>query len=122
MHGLLSSDAEVEVCRVPHLVRVAAHLDPVTDRVTVHPVHHVTLVIHTLPIVMWAITWRRNSSINTFCPLALSVCLVVKKLKRPTTQPLRSDLFARSFNSIQLSCIRAGQVVGVIISHIAAMN
>lgn len=61
VHGLLSSDAEVEVCRVPHLVGVAAHLDPVAYRVTVHPVHHVALVVHTLAVVMWAITWTQSN-------------------------------------------------------------
>lgn len=60
VHGLLSCDAEVEVCRVLHLICVAAHLDPVTNRETVHPIHHVALVIHTLPIMMWAVTWTQN--------------------------------------------------------------
>lgn len=60
VHGLLSGDAQVEVCRVPHLVGVAAHLDPVSNRVTVHPVHQVALVIHALAIVMRAVTWTQN--------------------------------------------------------------
>lgn len=60
VHGLLSSDIEVEVCRVPHLVGVAAHFYPVTNRVTVHAVHHVALIVHTLAIMMWAITWIQS--------------------------------------------------------------
>lgn len=60
VHGLLSSDTEVEFCCVPHLVSVAAHFYPVTNRMTVHSIHHVALIVHTLAIMMWAITWIQS--------------------------------------------------------------
>lgn len=66
VHGLFSSDAEVEVGRVFHLVCVATRLDPVTDLVTVHSVHHVAFVKHTLPIMMGTITWTQSSPFEGF--------------------------------------------------------
>lgn len=55
VNGLLSRYAEVEVGGVFHLICVACLLNPVTNRVAVYPVHHVTVVIHTLPVMMWPI-------------------------------------------------------------------
>ncbi|KAL0158850.1 hypothetical protein M9458_046926, partial [Cirrhinus mrigala] len=49
--GLLSRYAEVEVGGVFHLICVARFFDPVTNRMAVYPVHHVTVIIHTVPVM-----------------------------------------------------------------------
>lgn len=90
VHGLLSSDAEIEVSRVLHLVCVAVHLDPVTDGVTVRTIHHVALVIHALPIVMWAITWTHRTpsldiTIKVLSVLFCSVSLLQAEIWRCLT-------------------------------------
>ncbi len=58
--GLLSRYAEVEVGSVFHLICVARLFDPVTNRMAVYPVHHVTVVIHTVPVMMWPIAYRHT--------------------------------------------------------------
>ncbi len=60
MDGLLSRYAEVEVGSVFHLICVASFFDPVTNRMAVYPVHHVTVVIHTVPVMMWPIAYRHT--------------------------------------------------------------
>ena len=60
MHGLLAGHAKVEVSRVLHLVRMTCLLDPVANRVAVHPVHQVALVVHTTSVVVGTVAWEQS--------------------------------------------------------------
>ncbi len=84
MNGLLTSHMEVKVGGVFHLICVSCFLYPVTDRVAVHSIHHVLLVIRTAPVMARAATWWQTRQ-----PFGR---LVLKK-RRFGTQRTHKDLF-----------------------------
>lgn len=57
MHGAFTSHTEVEVGCVSHLIRVSRFLDPVANRVAVHSIHNVAVIVTTASIMTWAATW-----------------------------------------------------------------
>lgn len=67
MHGFLTSHTEVKAGCVFHLISVSCFLYPVTNGVAVHPVHNVSVIIRTVPVMAWAATWWQRR--QPFCRL-----------------------------------------------------
>lgn len=63
MYGLLTSHAKVKVGGVFHFICVSCFLYPVTNRVAVHSVHHVPLIVCAPPVMAWTAPWRETRSL-----------------------------------------------------------
>lgn len=57
VNGLLTGHSEVEVGGVFHLICVSCFLYPVTNRMAVHSIHDVTLIIWTTPVMARTTSW-----------------------------------------------------------------
>lgn len=61
MHGHLTGHPEVKVCGVFHLIRVPCFLDPVINRMAVHSIHHVPVIIGAASVMAGTTTWTQTT-------------------------------------------------------------
>lgn len=69
MHGHLTGHPEVKVRGVFHLIGVSCFLDPVINRMAVHAIHHVPVIVGAASVVAGTTTWTQTTSFLQVCKL-----------------------------------------------------